>query len=37
MTDGSSYQFVESDILVYAHDRTVGVKRDRALTLMYEL
>lgn len=30
-------QFVDSNVLVYAHDRSAGVKHERALTLLREL
>ena len=37
MTTRPGYQFVDTNILVYAHDTSAGVKRDRAAQLLETL
>ena len=37
MTDNHEYQFVDTNILVYAHDSSSGVKHQQAKTLVHEL
>ena len=37
MSAGQGYQFVDTNILVYAHDTSAGAKRDRAARLLEEL
>jgi predicted nucleic acid-binding protein len=37
MSSRQDYQFVDTNILVYAHDRSAGAKRDRAAALLEEL
>ena len=37
MSAPRSYQFVDTNILVYAHDTSAGAKRDRAAQLLEEL
>ena len=33
----SGYQFVDTNILVYAHDKSAGIKREKAKSLMIDL
>ncbi len=37
MSAVQGYQFVDTNVLVYAHDTTAGAKRDRAARLLEEL
>lgn len=37
MSTGQDLQFVDTNILVYAHDTSAGAKRDRAARLLEEL
>ena len=37
MSAGQDYQFVDTNILIYAHDTSAGAKRDRAVWLLEEL
>lgn len=37
MSDEALYQFVDTNILVYAHDRSAGAKHERAKELIQEL
>jgi len=37
MSAGQDYQFVDTKILIYAHDTSAGAKRDRAVWLLEEL
>ncbi len=37
MSAGKDYQFVDTNILVYAHDTSAGAKRERAAQLVEEL
>jgi len=37
MSAGQDYQFVDTNVLIYAHDTSAGAKRDRAAWLLEEL
>lgn len=37
MSAGQGFQFVDTNVLVYAHDTSAGAKRDRAAALLEEL
>ena len=37
MSAGQDYQFVDTNVLIYAHDTSAGAKRDRAVWLLEEL
>ena len=37
MSAGQGYQFVDTNVLIYAHDTSAGAKRDRAAWLLEEL
>lgn len=37
MSAGQGYQFVDTNILVYAHDTSAGAKRDRAARLLEDV
>ncbi len=37
MSDADTLQFVDTNVLIYAHDSSAGVKHERAKTLLTEL
>jgi predicted nucleic acid-binding protein len=37
MSDDSAYQFLDTNVLVYAHDKSAGEKHEQAKTLIQEL
>jgi len=37
MTDNTSYQFLDTNILVYAHDESAGKKHQKAKALVQKL
>jgi predicted nucleic acid-binding protein len=37
MSDNSTYQFLDTNVLVYAHDRSAGEKQKQAKTLIRDL